>query len=92
MELLQELPGQQQAVLVEGLADPQVLLQVPAAQRAQHPAVHQLLLEAVGVLRQAHVAQPGAGHPVVVQLGGVGEPAGGERRRCCVCVEQQGEL
>ena len=74
-EHLQELDGHEEGRLVELAGDVEKFLQVPPAEGAEHAAVHQLAVEGLGVLGQAHVAQPGLGHPVVVHLCCLGESA-----------------
>lgn len=58
-EDLQELDRQEQTGLVVLVADVEESLQVSAAQRVQHSPVHQMSLEALRVLGQTHVTQPG---------------------------------
>lgn len=73
VHLVQQFNPQQDADLVELLGHIQVLLQVPLHQRVQHPPIHQVVLEGLGILGQADVIQPCLGHPVMVQVGGFGQ-------------------
>ncbi|TNN76583.1 hypothetical protein EYF80_013233 [Liparis tanakae] len=71
-----QFDAQQQADLVELLGDVEVAFKVAPCQGVQQTAVDQVVVEGLGVLRQAHVTQPGLGHPVVVHAGSLGQPAG----------------
>lgn len=55
LEQLQQFDTQQQADLVELLSDVEVALKVMAGQWVQHAPVHQVIVEGLGVLGQAHV-------------------------------------
>lgn len=55
MEQLQQFDAQQQADLVELLGDVEVAFEVVACERVQHAPVHQVVVEGLGVLGQAHV-------------------------------------
>lgn len=50
VHLVEQLDAQQDADLVELLGHIQVLLQVPLHQGVQHPPVHQVVVEGLGVL------------------------------------------
>lgn len=56
VERVQQLDAQQQADLVELLANVEVTLQVVTSQWVQHAAIHQVIVKSLRVLRQANVA------------------------------------
>lgn len=68
IEHSQQMNAMNNAGLVKFPRYPEKFLQLLLAQMIQHPRVHEIRGEALGVLRQAEIGQPLGAHPSVAQL------------------------
>ncbi len=76
VEHLQKLNGWQNAGNMELVGDVKDGLQVSPCDRVQHSAIHQLVVEDLGVLGKPDITQPALRHPVMIHISSFGKSEG----------------